>query len=119
MIDIVPTKPTLEEIETICWGKTIKGKKVPGFNVWTPDVVRIMESVSDGRYLINGFRNKDIAKAIFSDIQDTKKRSSRTIRTLKKLRQHAWAGQKGFTFQTIPCYLKGQTDHGCSHRAAP
>ncbi len=88
MIDIVPVKSTMEEIETICCGKTVKGKKVSGLNVWAPDVVRIMESVSDGRYLINGFRNKDIAKAILPDIQDVKKRSSKTSRTLKKLRQH-------------------------------
>ncbi len=72
MISIVPVKSTLEEIETVCYGKTIKGKKVPGFNVWAPDVVRIMEAVSDGKYLINGFRNKDIAKAIFPDMQDAK-----------------------------------------------
>ncbi len=87
-LDIVPVKSTLEEIETVCCGKTVKGKKFPGFNVWALDVVRIMEVVSDGRYLINGFRNKDIVKAIFPDMQDAKKRSSKTSRTLKKLRQH-------------------------------
>ena len=88
MTDIVPVKSTLEEIGTVCSGKTVKGKKVSGFNVWSPDVVRIMETVSDGRYLISGFRNKDIAAAIFPDICDRKKLSSKTSRTLKKLRQH-------------------------------
>ena len=47
-----------------------------------------MEVVSDGRYPVNGFRNKDAAKTIFPDMQDAKKRSSRTSHTLKKLRQH-------------------------------
>lgn len=47
-----------------------------------------MEAVSDGRYLINSFRNKDIAETIFPKIQDAKKRSSKTSRILKKLRQH-------------------------------
>jgi len=39
-------------------------------------------------YLINGFRNKDIGKVIFPDMKDAKKRSSKTSRTIKKLRQH-------------------------------
>ena len=58
------------------------------FNVWSKDVVRIMETVCDGRYLINGFRNKDISGTIFPEIKDHQKRSSKTSRMLKKLRQH-------------------------------
>lgn len=88
MVDIVPVKSVLKEIEIVCSGKTINGKKVAGFNVWSPDVVCIMEAVSDGRYLINGFRNKDISGFILPKVKDTKKRSSKTSRILKKLRQH-------------------------------
>lgn len=88
MVEIVPVKSTLEEIDNICSGKTVGGKRVGGLNVWSAEVVRIMETVSDGRYLINGFRNKDIGALIFPDIHNHKKRSSKTSRTLKKLRQH-------------------------------
>jgi len=88
MVDIVPVKSVQKEIASVCTGKTVKGKRVPGFNVWSPDVLRIMEAVSDGRYLINGFRNKDIGQVIFPDMKDVKKRSSKTSRILKKLRQH-------------------------------
>lgn len=88
MTDIVPVKSVQQEIASVCSGKTIKGKRVPGFNVWSPGVLRIMEAVSDGRYLIGGFRNKDIGKVIFPDMKDAKKRSSKTSRTLRKLRQH-------------------------------
>lgn len=88
MVDIVPVRSVQQEISSICSGKTVRGKRVPAFNVWSPDVLRIMETVSDGRYLINGFRNKDIGKTIFPSMKDVKKRSSKTSRTLKKLRQH-------------------------------
>ena len=47
-----------------------------------------METVCDGRYLVQGFKNKDIRCKIFPDIKDQKKQSSRTSRILKKLRQH-------------------------------
>lgn len=88
IIDIVPVKSVQKEITSICSGKTVKGRRVPGFNVWSPEVLRIMEAINDGRYLINGFRNRDIGKTIFPAIQDAKKRSSKTSRTLKKLRSH-------------------------------
>ena len=88
MTDIVPVKSVQEEIGTVCSGKTVKGKRVPGFNVWSPEVVRIMEAVSDGRYLINGFRNRDISQTVFPKMRDEKKRSSKTSRLLKKLRRH-------------------------------
>lgn len=88
LADIVPVKSVQQEIGTVCSGKTVNGKHVPGFNVWSPDVVRVMETVSDGRYLVNGFRNKDIAGTVFPRMQDRKKRSARTSRLLKKLRLH-------------------------------
>ena len=88
MVDIVPVKSTLDEIGRICSGKKVNGKKVTGFNVWDPEVVLIMETICDGKYFINGFRNKDIRRAIFPNIKDLQKLSSKTSRTLKKLRQH-------------------------------
>ncbi len=88
MADIVPVESTLEEIGKICSGKKQNGKKVTGFNVWSPEVVRIMETVCDGRFIIHGFRNKDISGKILPGITDLKKRSSKTSRILKKLRQH-------------------------------
>lgn len=88
MIDIVPVRSALDEISSVCTGKTVDGKKVTGFNVWAPEVVRLMEAVSDGRFLIKGFRNKDIAEIIFPNMASPQKRSSKTSRTLKKLRQH-------------------------------
>ena len=88
MVDIVPVRSVQQEIASVCSGKIVKGRRVPGFNVWSPEVLRIMEAVSDGRYLINGFRNKDVGGTIFPGTKDARKRSSKTSRTLKKLRQH-------------------------------
>ena len=88
MTDIIPVKSTLDEIGKICSGKKVNGKTLTGFNVWNPEVVLIMETICDGKYFINGFRNRDIGKVIFPGIKDPKKLSSKVSRTLKKLRQH-------------------------------
>lgn len=88
MTDIAPVKSTLEELEKICSRKKVKGKSVAGLNVWSPQMVRIMESICDGRFLIYGFRSRDVSRKIHPEVRDEKKRSSKTSRTLKKLRQH-------------------------------
>ena len=88
MIDIVPVKSTLEEIGKICSNKKVGGKIVTGFNVWSPEMILIMETINDGRYLINGFQNKDIRCKIYPRIKDPKKLGSKTSRLLKKLHQH-------------------------------
>ena len=88
MVDIVPVKSTLDEIGKVCSGRKVGGRSVTGFNVWSPETVLIMETICDGRYLINGFRNKDIRNIIFPDIKDNRKLGSKTSRMIKKLRQH-------------------------------
>ena len=47
-----------------------------------------METICDGRYIINGFRNKDISRCVFPEVKEPKKLSSKTSRLLKKLRLH-------------------------------
>lgn len=86
LVDIIPTGAVLREINEICHRKKVKGKSISGFNVWAPNIVLIMETVCDGRFLINGFRNKDIRDLIFPEISDWKQRSSLTSRLLNKLR---------------------------------
>ena len=88
MTDIVSVKSTLDEISRICTEKTVNWKRITGFNVWSSDFVKIMETICDGKYFVNGFRNKDIAKIIFPNFESAKKRSAKTSRLLKKLRLH-------------------------------
>ena len=88
MTDIVPTKSVLDEIGKVCDGATVNGKRVAGFNVWSPGFVRIMEAVCDGKYVINGFRNRDIRITVFAEQEDDKKQSAKISRLFKKLRNH-------------------------------
>lgn len=88
LTDIVPTKSVIHEIGEVCTGKTISGRKVTGFNVWSPDFVHVMEIINDGKYSVKGFQNAEISALIFANIKDRKKRSAKTTRLIKKLRAH-------------------------------
>ena len=88
MVDIIPVKSTIDKIDKVSSSKTVGGKRVTAFNLWNPETVSLMEIICDGRFLIKGFRNKDIASSLFLKIEDSHKRSSKTSRLLRKLRDH-------------------------------
>ncbi|MCD8154060.1 MAG: hypothetical protein LUF78_05155 [Clostridiales bacterium] len=71
--DIVPSKSIEEEINGVCNNKTVNGKTYSGFNVWAPDTFSLFEEVSDGKYLIRGFTNKDVRKAIYGSLSESQK----------------------------------------------
>lgn len=88
MHEIVPVQSIEKEINGICERKVVKGKTYTGYNVWSPEVFQLFEEISDGRYLIRGFTNQEIRRAICKGDPDTPKESGRMSRTLSKLRAH-------------------------------
>lgn len=87
MQNIVPVRSALEKIDKVCSRKTVNGRTIPAINVWSPDFVRIMETVCDGKYILTGFRNKDVRNAFFPDIKDQTKCAAKTSREFNQLRQ--------------------------------
>lgn len=86
--NIIPVKGLEKEINKICGRKTVKGKTITGFNVWEPDTFQLFETISQGKYLIKGFTNRDIRAELFPLKADVKKQSGKTGRLLRKLRAH-------------------------------
>lgn len=86
MEGIVPVKSVIEKIEHVTGKKKVKGKNVTGMNVWNKDVYRQLQIISDGRFLIHGFRNADLRDLLFPEVKDPKKRSAKTSRFFRKLR---------------------------------
>ena len=86
--DIVPVGKTIKEIEKVCSRRIQDGNVVTAFNVWSPETFLLFETICDGKFLINGFTNKDIRDTVFPDIKDESKRSSAMSRQLRKLRLH-------------------------------
>ncbi len=88
MYNVIPTQSIEKEINSVCGKKTFKGRTYTGYNVWSPEVFRLFEEVSDGKYLIRGFTNGDIRSALCKGNPDSIKESGRMSRSLSKLRAH-------------------------------
>lgn len=88
MQNIIPQASIEKEINGVCGKKTVKGKVVTGYNVWSEETFLLFETISDGKYLIRGFTNQDIRRALCRGNPDTPKERGRTSRALAKLRAH-------------------------------
>lgn len=86
--DIVPAGNIEREINEVCGKKTVRGKTVTGYNVWSKETMQLFETISDGKYLIRGFTNKDIRIILYPKIHAEKKVRGKMSRTLSKLRAH-------------------------------
>lgn len=86
--DIVPAGSIEREINEVCGKKTVRGKTVTGYNVWSKETMQLFETISDGKYLIRGFTNKDIRIILYPQIHAEKKVRGKMSRTLSKLRAH-------------------------------
>lgn len=86
--DIVPAGSIEREINEVCGKKTVRGKTVTGYNVWSKETMQLFEAISDGKYLIRGFTNKDIRIILYPKIHAEKKVRGKMSRTLSKLRAH-------------------------------
>lgn len=88
MCNVIPVQSIEKEIDSICTKKTVHGRNYTGYNVWLPETFQLFEEISDGRYLIRGFTNQEIRRAITKGNPDTPKERGRMSRALAKLRAH-------------------------------
>ena len=71
MQNVIPTKTIEKEINCICSPQKMKGRTYSGYNVWSEGTSRLFESISDGKYLIRGFTNRELRHSIISDQPDS------------------------------------------------
>jgi len=68
------------------------GRRTRGLNPLRKDDVRLFAAILQGEHFVNGFRNRDVAKALgicrSSDLRERRRRSARVSRLLRLLRAH-------------------------------
>ena len=69
-----------------------KGKRVRSLNLFAPEDTALVEAVSRGEYLVNGFRNRDLRGILYQaeaeSVQEARRRSAAVTRKLRLLRAH-------------------------------
>ena len=83
--------PLAEITDRLCRPVTVDGRRHRGLKPFDGDEVRLLQAVSRGEYLISGFRNRDVRRALFGEAQDPKQRrreAGRVTRKLALLRAH-------------------------------
>ena len=86
--NIVPVVSVNEDIEKVSKRKKINKRNVSAYNLLDKETYFLFQTISNGNFIITGFNNKDIRDILYSDIDDKTKRSNKTTRTLRKLRDH-------------------------------
>ena len=70
-----------------------KGRSVRALNPLAPADVELLEAVSRGEFMLNGFRNRDLRALLFADAppptrKEDKKQAAKVTRLLRLLRAH-------------------------------
>jgi hypothetical protein len=80
-----------ELAETVCEPVTWQGKRARGLNPLAKEDARLLEAVNRGEFAINGFRNRDLRKWLFTKPKDgtqDRKQSAAVTRKMRLLRAH-------------------------------
>lgn len=88
MCGVIPVQSIEKEINGICGKKVSHGRTYTGYNVWAEETFRLFETISDGKYLIRGFTNKELRHVTSKRDPDSRQERGRMSRTLAKLRAH-------------------------------
>jgi hypothetical protein len=89
----VDTNQTLQElIEQMAHPTTWKERRVRGINPFASEDGALLEAVSRGEFTLNGLRNRDLQRLLYSTPaatkEETRKRSAKVSRQLRLLRAH-------------------------------
>lgn len=82
--------PLRELIAKITRPTTKAGYRIRGLRPWAGEDLIILREINRAEYLLNGFRNRDVAAALYPSAtpQDKKRNSSRVSQRLRVLRAH-------------------------------
>lgn len=90
--DADTSTPVGELIARLCPAGTANGQRHRALRPWSPDEVALIEAVSDGAHILQGFRNRDIRHRLYgddpADPKERRRRSGRVSRLLRLLRLH-------------------------------
>lgn len=85
------TTPLKDLSEPLCQAVTWQGRRARALNPLAPTDAALLEAVSRGEFLLNGFRNRDVRALLHGSVEDAARRrrqSAAITRQLRLLRAH-------------------------------
>ena len=86
------TTPLGELTVDVCRPVTWNGRRARALHPWSPDDLDLLRAIGRGEFLVNGFRNADLAQALHGappqDITARRRQSSAVTRRIRLLRAH-------------------------------
>lgn len=83
--------PAGEVAQPVCRRITHHRRRYRALNPWSPADARLLETISRGEWALNGFRNRDVRRALFpasTDPLEQRRHAGRTTRLFALLRAH-------------------------------
>ncbi len=83
--------PLREEAITVCRPLKVEGRRYRALNPWSPADGALLEAISRGEFVVQGFRNRDLRALLYprkAESQQARQRSARVSRLLALLRAH-------------------------------
>ena len=85
------TVPLWEWVDKLCQPVRRKGQRYRALNPWSAQDGPLLEAIHRGEFALNGFRNRDLCRALFKPTRDPAERKRRLgwmCRRLRLLRAH-------------------------------
>jgi hypothetical protein len=86
------TEPSLADIATtVCRRTRWKGRPARALNPLADEDARLLEAVSRGEFVLNGFRNRDLRPLLFGDVASAdarRRQAAKATRWIRLLRAH-------------------------------
>ena len=88
----VDTDASLGELtDKLCRRTTWNGYRVRALNPWSPDDVKLLQAIQHGKFLLNGFRNRDLRALLHGPAAnpvEQRRQAAAVTRQIRMLRAH-------------------------------
>lgn len=77
--------------DRLCRPITWNGYRVRALNPWSPDDAKLLQAITHGEFLLNGFRNRDLRGILFgtaADPREQRRQAAVVTRQIRMLRAH-------------------------------
>jgi hypothetical protein len=92
LANLQETTPLKQLVSPVCQRRSFHGRSLRAIRPWDGDDVRLLTAVNDGRFVLNGFSNRDIAALFFpspsNNEAEHRRRRAKVTRLLRLLRAH-------------------------------